>query len=436
MRTESLSRIPLAQVAAAASRREEPLWLLERRQAAWERFQQEKWPVWRRTSLKGIDLDAFVPLPEDAEAELPEALREALSAEGAYGGLLVRANNRVVDHRLDPELSRRGVIFADLGTALREHPEVVERYLYRALDEDDPRFGRLAALHTALWSGGLFLYVPRGVEVEVPLRSLLWVQGDGEAVFPHLLLVAEDRARVTLIHEYASDPAGGAFLSVGAVEAFVGRGAQLTFVSLQNWSDQVLHFAPHRALVQRDGQMRWVSGTFGGRLVKAHFETALLGEGSHGETLACFFGAGRQHMDLYTLSDHRVPNTGANVLVKGALTDRARAVYEGLIVVRPGAQKTDSYLSDHVLLLSSEARSDSIPSLEIEADDVRASHGATAGPVDPELIFYLQTRGIPYAQALRMVVEGFFAPVLDGIPVEPLRERALALVARKLEREG
>jgi Fe-S cluster assembly protein SufD len=272
------------------------------------------------------------------------------------------------------------------------------------------------------------------VELAAPLHSLLWGPGDRLAYFSHLVVVVGDGASLTYIHESASPTvAGGQTLHAGTVEIVVGDRASLRFVSLQSWGTHVWNFTHERIRMGRDSNLDWIFGGMGTNLTKSFLDLDLAGEGANGRMSGFYFTRGTQHLDLDTQQNHLVPNTTSDLLYKGALTDRSRVVWQGMIFVAPGAQKTDGFQANRNIVLGAHARADSIPGLEIQADDVRCTHGATVGKIDPELLFYLRSRGVPDASARRLVVEGFFQPVMERIPYEGVRDRFHQLILERME---
>ena len=260
-----------------------------------------------------------------------------------------------------------------------------------------PEEGKFAALAAAFAKYGVFIYVPAGVQVEAPLHSVLWGPGDSLAYFSHIMVWLEDGASLTYVHEAASPTLTGAqTLHAGNVELHIGEGANLKFVELQSWGKHVWNFSHERAQVGRDGNLDWIFGALGSHLTKNFTELELVGDGATGRMSGFYFTDGDQHLDHDTQQNHLAQHTTSDLLFKGALKDNSRSVWQGMIYVAPGAQKTDGYQANRNLVLSSKARADSIPGLEILADDVRCTHGATVGKIDPEPIFYLLSRGIPY----------------------------------------
>ncbi|NLG73710.1 MAG: Fe-S cluster assembly protein SufD [Chloroflexi bacterium] len=405
------------------------------RLAAWDAFEQLPMPTttdepWRRTDIRGLQAGSFrLPQPEDAGklAPVPDHLLQSVIG-GELGGQLVESPTGV-EIELNPDLARRGVILTDLNTAAREHPQLLEKILGKIVKANE---GKFAALAGALTSRGVFIYVPRGVQVEQPLHSLLWGPGTGLAYFSHLLIYVDEGASLTHVHEAASPTEDAQSMHAGIVEIHVAAGANLRFVELQSWGEHVWNFSHERVRVERDGNLDWIFGAMGSRLTKNFSDLDLAGEGASGRVSGFYFADGVQHLDHDTQQNHLAPHTTSDLLYKGALTERSRSVWQGMIYVAPGAQKTDGYQANRNLVLSSTARADSIPGLEILADDVRCTHGATVGKIDPTEVFYLQSRGIPVKEAERLIVEGFFDPIMQRIPFEGVRSRFQKAILDKM----
>ncbi|MFO0908283.1 MAG: Fe-S cluster assembly protein SufD [Isosphaeraceae bacterium] len=417
--------------------RDEPGWLIDRRRAAFEAFQTLPWPTsrdeeWRRTDIRGFDLGKFAPPPATPLDPLDSAAVGPLwaSLSGHYATGIEQVNGQVT--RSADSASLGGALFVDFATAARQHPELLERYLLT--EAVSPTADAFSALHAAFWTGGTLLYVPKGVKVEVPVFSLVALTRAGNVDLDHTLVVLEEGAEATLVRETASrDRGDAAALHAGAVELIVGRGARLRFVNIQNWDSSTWHFSRERALVGPDAAVQWTVGGLGARLAKVNQEVALVGEGARAQVNGVMFTTGRQHLAYFTRQDHAAPHTTSDLLYKGGLKDRSRVVWKGMIRVEKDAQRTDAYQKNDNLVLSDSARADSIPGLEIEANDVRCTHGATAGRVDEDMIFYAQARGVSREEAIRLIVEGFFANVYDRITLEPVRETLRQAVAAKLE---
>lgn len=417
--------------------RDEPTWLVDRRREAFGQFLSSPWPTlrdeeWRQTNIRTLRLSGFAPPALQApSASAAEAIAPAYEELAGLYGTGFEQIDGVIHRRADSTKLPQGVIFTDLETASREHPELLRDYLLtRAVSTGDDVF---SALHGAFWAGGVLLYVPKDVKVEIPLFHLIGLSPEGTVDLNHTLVVLEEGAEATLVQETVSrDRADQAALHVGAVELILEANSRLQFVNIQNWDDKTWHFSRERALVDRDANLQWTVGGLGSRLAKVNQETALTGTGAQAQVNGVMFTSDRQQLSYITRQDHLAPHTISDLLYKGGLQDQSRIVWRGMIRVEKDAQKTDAYQKNDNLVLSEEARTDSIPGLEIEANDVRCTHGATAGPVDEQMIYYLQARGIPRAEAVRLIVEGFFANVYDRIALEPVRETLRQTVASKL----
>jgi Fe-S cluster assembly protein SufD len=312
----------------------------------------------------------------------------------------------------------RGVILEPLRVAAEKHPQLVEPLLFSLIKADRDRF---SALHAAFFTGGTFLYVPDGVEVVEPIVGQHTSHGGGTAFLPHTLIVAGRGARFHYLDEYIGRDDEPAAYRSGSAEIFVGEGAEVGYVAVQKWGRNAWHFADQRARLEKDARLRLFNVTLGAQFSKTRVEASLVGQGSDAELKAIYFASGKQFFDFHTLQDHQVGNTRSDLLFKGALQDTARTVYAGLIRIEKGAARSDAYQANRNLVLSDHAKATSIPMLEIDNNDVRCTHGATVGPVDPQSMFYLQSRGIPAPTAKRMIVQGFFGDVLDRIPFEHAR---------------
>ena len=428
-----------ATVEAMSALKNEPAWLRTLRLEAHAAFENIPMPTlqdeeWRRTDVRGLRLNDLVPFAVPAArvasvASLPEDLRRQTVSGDQTGGLLVQQDAANVFSSLGANFAEKGVIFCDLDTAVREHGDLVQRYLAKAVPAEYSKFG---ALNTAFWSGGVFLYVPRGVEVGLPLQAVTWLARDGLSNFSHTVIVAEPDSDVVLIDSWASPDQSKPAISANVEEIYVGQGARVRYVTLQEWGRHVWNFSINRAELSRDSSYNSLVVAFGGRFHKANVETALQGPGASGEMLGVLCGDQRQFFDHHTLQDHAAHHTSSDLLYKGTLTGRARSVFSGLIHARKSAQKTDAIQTNRNLLLSDGSRADSIPNLEIEANDLRCTHAATIAPVDDEQMFYLRARGLTEIDAKRAIVEGFFEPVLARIPLEGVVERLRQTISGKI----
>ncbi|MCA1726484.1 MAG: Fe-S cluster assembly protein SufD [Actinobacteria bacterium] len=400
----------------------EPAWAREQRARAFEQLEALPMPSqeteeWRYTDVSSLDLGSFAPFAEGSKAEnldgVPTALLAAAGRIGERAGLLIQHNSVTTTSHLDPAVDA-GVHFESLDDALRDHPELVEPYLNTLVPTERSRF---TAMHGAFRTGGTFVRVPRGVTVELPLQSLTYVDADGTAVFPHTVLVVEEDAEVTFIDRYVSPPLTRA-LSAAVAEIHVARGARVRYMSLQDWGTGMTHLGIQRARVGQEASLHTLAVAFGADLARAEAESVLAEPGAYSEMLGLYFATGEQHYDHRSLQDHVAPSCSSQLLYKGALKGSSRAIYSGWVTVRPDAQRTDAFQTNRNIVLSDRAKADSIPNLEIEANDVKCGHAASTGPVDEDTLFYLQTRGLTRDAAEHLIVTGFFQEVIDrvGLP--------------------
>ena len=441
-------------VAHISEVQDEPRWMRQRRLDAYTTYEalplpkmpdEDTWKrttamsvqdYWRRTDLRMLKLAQYSPVVVTTSttadsAPLPDSLKTLLQAEEhAESGLIVQQDGVVAEASLSKGLERKDIYFADMNTALKERPDLLESYfMTKAVMVDWNKFD---ALHGAFWQGGYLLYVPKGVVVEIPLRVFVTLSEAGRAEFAHTLVVADAESQVTVIEEHLSTDANAPGLHCGAVEIFVGQNAHVNYVQMQNWNHQVWNFSSQRAIIGRDAMLRWITGALGSRTSKLNQISVLEGTGSHVEMLGLTFTHARQHIDTHTYQEHVDHHTTSDLLYRTVLKDRSRTVWSGMIYVHPEGQDTDAYQKNDNLILHERARADTLPGLEIKANEVRCTHGATAGPIDKEQVFYLMSRGLSYNQAERLIVDGFFEPVMQRIPLTSVREQLQESITRKL----
>jgi Fe-S cluster assembly protein SufD len=428
-------------VVALSELKNEPTWLRDARLRAWDTYEALPMPArtdeeWRRTDFRALKLANLHPFSPNGHKEPSlELLLAGFENNGvanreALAGILVQKDAATAWAELNPDLAAKGVIYCDLDTAAREHRELFEQYfMTQAVPVD---FGKFEALHAALWQGGSFLYVPRGVSIEEPFRSFTTSTHPANSVFTHTLVILEQGAEAFLADAYGSQTFEGQSFASGVVELILGKASKLRYVQMQDWGRDVWNFMTERATLQSDATLNSLHVTLGAKFSKSSIGSHLQGEDSLAEMLGISFADGDQFFDHHTWQLHESPYATSDLEFKSALKDSARTVYSGLIKVSEGAQKTDACQQNRNLVLSREARADSIPNLEIAANDVRCTHGATISQVVPEHIFYLQARGIPYTEAQKLIVEGFFRPVIDRIPVEEIQGFLEGAIARKV----
>jgi len=411
--------------------------LAELRKAALEAAAAAELPVWRRsgfwtTSLQGLKLEEL-----DAGAQpsnpgtVPEVVARTLP-ERARAGRIVQSANTVMAVELDGELERRGVILCSLEDAFRDHHELVAPYFSRRLTIDRHK---LEALNAALWSGGVFLYVPPGTVVEDPFEVVYAIERAGVAQYGRTLVLGAPNSEFR-VHEYdlgEDFDEDGQSLHAGAFELYLQQGARCRLAQVQDWgSGEVFDVSTRFVGVGRDAYCHWLPSLLGGRLVRQHLELAVSEPGGEMAFRGLFFTEEHEHLDAFAVDLHETGPSGGDVHWRGAATGESRASFEGLIQIDPGAQQTHTYLQIHSMMLSPKARLDAIPSVLVSSDDVSASHGGTVGELDEAAIFYMQSRGLDRPTAVRVIVEGFFEPLITELEDEPLQELVRAKVARKL----
>ncbi|WP_339729995.1 Fe-S cluster assembly protein SufD [uncultured Gimesia sp.] len=418
--------------------RDEPDWVTQSRRQAFQHYcellEAELNPEeWRRIDLRAMRPDRFQlqagseVSKETADGKATETL---LKGQAEFAGHLTYVDGQLVSHDLAEELAAKGVIFGDLAVVVREHSELIQKYfMTKAVDSKTDRF---SAWHAAFWTGGTVLYVPRNTVIDTPLHSLITLQAEKAADFSHTLVILEEGASATLLEETASTTEQNLGLHVGAVELILAKEARLRYVQLQNWNHKVWHIGHQSGRVENNGFLQWTVGGIGAKLAHIHQDVVLDGRGAEAEVNGVTFSTGQQIHSFYTQQGHNAPETRSDLLYKQVLRDHARAIWRGMIRVEAEGQQTNGYQRNDSLMLTPTCRVDAIPGLEIEADDVRCTHGATAGRVDEEQIFYCMSRGMSEYEAMHMIVEGFFQTVFDRIPVEVVRETLSQAIIKKL----
>jgi Fe-S cluster assembly protein SufD len=421
---------------AFLSARDEPSWLIKMRKDAWQRFSELPMPSshdeeWMRTDIRLFKFDRFgLPIAKSESTASVAELPHALLAEGvSLGGRDATLDSQAAVGELSAKWAKAGVLFGSLDSLVAEHGDLLRPYFERRVV--DPNKDKFSALQAACWSGGTLLYVPPGVHIDEPLHSLTALS-DGGVDLSKTLVILEKGADATLLSETASTVEAGGGLHCGSIELIVGHGARLRYVNLQNWGHEVWHFAHQKADVGREGRLQWTIGALGSRLAKVNQHVAMTGPDAEVQVNGVMFTEGRQHLSYNTHQHHQAPYCQSDLLYKAALQDRSRTVWRGMIKVDRNAQRTDGYQRNDNLMLSRDARADSIPGLEIEADDVRCTHGSTSGRVDDGQVFYAMARGFTRGEAVRMIVAGFFQQVFDRIPIESVRDALGAAIGRRV----
>jgi Fe-S cluster assembly scaffold protein SufB len=409
--------------------------LAQLREAALSEYEHSELPVWRRsgfwtTSLASLDLDALSTQADGASAQaVPDVVTRTLP-ERARAGRIVQSAGAVVHVELDPALAEQGVILCSLEDAFREHSELVAPWYSKRLTIDR---NKLEAANAAFWSGGVFLYVPQGLVVADPFEIVYAIEQPGIAQYGRTLVLGAPMSQFR-VHEYdLAEDFDGQALHAGAFELYLQDGARARVAQLQDWGSGEVYDASTRLVnVGRDAYCHWLPALLGGHLVRQHLELAVSEPGGDMAFRGLFFTEEHEHLDVFAVDLHETGPSGGDVHWRGAASGESRASFEGLIQINPGAQQTHTYLQIHSMMLSPKARVDAIPSVLVSSDDVSASHGGTVGELDETAIFYMQTRGLDRPAAVRVIVEGFFEPLIAQLEDEPLEELVRAKVAAKL----
>jgi Fe-S cluster assembly protein SufD len=406
-----------------------PSFVDDRRRAGLEAFEGEPLPNWRRsgfwtTSLRGLELDSLEPRRyDDLDSEL---VRERLGDE-EHAALIVQRGASIVHS----DVADERIVVMPLERAVEESPELVEPWFGRRLPADE---GKFPAGTAAFWTGGVFVHVPAGVVLERPIQAVWLIDEPGVVQWAHTLVVVGENAECKVREYFLAPDIDGQALHSGAFELYAQPGAHVDLAHYQDWGAGEVHdLSVRRVEVRRDARVKWVPIHLGGRLTKQTLDIVTAEPGADMRHTGLYFTERDEHLDLFTTDKHEAGHTTGDTVWKGALTGDSRASYEGLIHIVPGAQETDTYLQTHQMLLSPKAKGDAIPSLIVETDNVKASHGGTVGELDPELIFYMMSRGLPRSEAVRVLVEGYFEEVVQRLEDPGLEELVRRRIAAKLK---
>ena len=406
--------------------------LTQLREAALKAYEDSDLPVWRRsgfwsTTLQDLDLDALETSVQ--EAGVPDVVTRTLP-DGPRAGRIVQSAGAVVHVELNEQLAERGVILCSLEQAFEQHSGLVSEWFSKRLPIDRHK---LEAANAAFWTGGAFLYVPRGVTVEEPFEIVYAIDRPGVAQYGRTLVVGGETSEFR-VHEYdVAEDFEGQALHAGAFECYLQDGARCRLAQFQDWGHgEVFDTSTRFVGVGRDAYCHWLPALLGGHLVRQHLELAVSEKGGDMAFRGVFFAEEHEHLDVFAVDLHETGPSGGDVHWRGTATGESRASFEGLIQIDPGAQQTHTYLQIHTMMLSPKARLDAIPSVLVSADDVSASHGGTVGELDETAIFYMQTRGLDRPAAVRVIVEGFFEPLISELQNEPLEELVRTRIESKL----
>lgn len=410
---------------------QEPAWFLEKRLAGLKAAGELPLPALEKTKIDNWNIDQYEPFVTSARVSAAIELDDVVKAQidaNAVKSLIVQKNASPVFYAAADELKSKGVIFTDLATALREHGELVQQYLLNVVAYDEHK---LTALHTALVNGGVFLYVPKNVELDVPLQAVFEVAGDNALLCPHVLIVAEANSKVTYVDTYVSGE-GRNMVANSIVEVYVGPGASVQVASVRSLSKNVHDYTFRRATVDRDGKMEWILGEMNDGNTVANNTTILKGTASSAATKTVSVGTGDQRQNLTSQVQHIGTHSESDMVSKAVMTGEATTILNGITKIEKGAEKANGEQAENILMLSEKARGDANPILLIDEDDVKAGHAASVGRVSEESIYYLMSRGIDREEAERLIILGFLEPVVAEIPIDEVKNRLRQALERKL----
>lgn len=426
-----------------SEKKNEPVWMRDFRLKALEIYQKMPMPTWG-VDLSQLDIDSIIAYirpsakMERSWDEVPEEIRRTFERLGipeaerkALAGVGAQYDSEVVYHNIKESLTQQGVIFEDMDTAVKKYPDIIKEYfMTKNVTPADHKF---AALHAAIWSGGTFVYVPQGVKVEVPLQAYFRMNAPGSGQFEHTLIIADKGSEVHFIEGCSAPQYSVSNLHAGCVELFVNEGARIIYSTIENWSKNTYNLNTKRAIVEKDGIIEWISGSFGSHKTMLYPASILKGEGAKAEYTGVTFAAKGQHLDTGSKMIHLAPHTSSKVLAKSISKDGGISSYRGLLKIGPNAEGAKASVQCEGLMLDDISRSDTMPVIEIENDNVDIGHEAKVGRISDEQIFYLMSRGLSEDDARAMIVRGFVEPITKALPLEYAVEMNRLI---KLELEG
>ncbi|MBA9085073.1 Fe-S cluster assembly protein SufD [Fontibacillus solani] len=431
MSTQTILPVEVDTLKNTSANNGEPAWLTESRTKALQLAGELELPKLEKMRLDRWDLGHFGNVREgrsEVSQQIPDSVKSLVNMTEA-SNLIVQRNGDIVFSQLSSDLASKGVIFTDLETAAREHGDLVKQYLHTAVKADE---NQLTALHAALWNGGVFLYVPKNVEVEIPLQSIFLLDDTKTTFAPHIVIVAEANSAVTYVDNYISGDYSDKIVHNGVAEVFVKSGAKVRFATVHNFNVNTTDLIYRRSVVDNDGSIEWIVGEMNAGDSVSETLSILQGNGSLSDAKVIAVGSGTQKLNYTTKAVHFGKSSESQMITRAVMREQATAIINGITKIEKGATKANGEQTEKVLMLSPKARGDANPILLIDEDDVKAGHAASVGQVNPEQIYYLMSRGITREQAERLVIYGFLAPVVSDIPLEQLQEQLQGLVERKL----
>lgn len=409
--------------------RNEPEWLTNFRLESFDLVDQLDLPKPDKTKIDNWNFTEFNHQLVE-KTVVSDDINELLGEKSAEQNYIVQQNASNAVVQISEDLQKQGVIFTDLKTAFEKHSDLLQKYFMKEVAPASEN--KLLALHAALVGGGVFIYVPKNVEVTVPLQAVFALSGENSALFNHVLIVAEDNSSVTYVENYVSDDAKGAVANI-VTEVFVGAGARVAFGAVDNLGEEITTYIVRRANVERDGRIDWALGQMNDSHTVSENTTNLIGDGSYADSKTVSIGRGAQKQNFTTNIKHFGKHSEGYILAHGVLLDEATSIFNGVSKIEHKATKSHGEQTERVLMLSEKARGDANPILLIDEDDVTAGHAASVGKIDPMQMFYLMSRGISKKEAERLIIHGFLAPVVDQLPIEAVKDRLTAVIERKVK---
>ncbi|GAB6988444.1 Fe-S cluster assembly protein SufD [Paenibacillus pini] len=432
MTTQTILPVNAEGLSELSKRSNEPAWLTEKRLNALEMAAELALPKLEKMRIERWDIqnygshkvsDAVTSL-NDVPASIQELVKDKEDAS-----LVIQRNSGTIYTKLSPELAAQGVIFTDLQTAVKEHEELVKAHLFTVTT---PEESSVTALHAALWNGGVFLYVPKNVEISVPLQAVMLTDEEDATFAPHILVIADTNSSVTYVDNYVSGDSTKAIVHNGAVEVFAKTGAKVRYATIHQLGEHVTDLSYRRAVLDNDASMEWIVGEMNSGDTMSDTNSILKGSGSTSDSKIIAIGSGSQKLNYSTRAVHHGKNTSSQMITRAVMREHATAIINGITKIEKGATKSDGQQTEKVLMLSPKARGDANPILLIDEDDVTAGHAASVGQVNPEQVYYLMSRGISREIAESLIIYGFLAPVVSEIPLEGLQTQLQSLIERKL----
>ncbi len=392
----------------------------------------EKSPLYSKyvDMVSGLNLAAFSLGIPTQDSSLPREISH-LVKDREEPTLALQVDSKMLRTEIHGTLEKEGIILTDIQSALTKYPEIARPYLSKAIPADDDKF---AALNNAFFTVGTFLYVPKGLSIKIPFRNIVLLRSREVGAFSRNIIVAEENSKVTFLQEaYSMLDLGkqGPALYSETTEAYVGEGAEVNFASLQNFEEDVHSLVNRRGIVGRDARINWTVGHIGGGITRSRMDSVLNGQGAVAEDVEVVFGAEAQRFDVVTNLTHQAPHTTGHVLARGVLRDSARSIFKGMIRIEQSAKNSNSYLAEHAMILSKKARADAIPGLEIDTNEVKATHSGSVSQIDEEQVFYLMARGLTQSEAQRLIIIGFLHPAVQRIPLRTVRAAIQYLIEEK-----